>query len=139
MRREGEGEEDRRTWQFLLLWFLVLPVFTFVDAYVELQSKPLFFTRLPMAMFGGVAITWLWRRGRAGQVVRSSAARRSPRMRGGSGLTASPTLGRWSTDARRNLRPAPWNRPACAAHRDIYGKYRHGRYAPAPGRLVAIR
>ena len=62
----GEG---RRTWQFLLLWLLIMPVFTLADAYVDLLLKPLFYTMVPVALFGGVAVVWLWRRGRIGQVV----------------------------------------------------------------------
>jgi hypothetical protein len=62
----GEG---RRTWQFLLLWLLVMPVFTLVDAYVDLLLKPLFYTTFPFALFGGIAVVWLWRRGRAGQII----------------------------------------------------------------------
>jgi hypothetical protein len=62
----GEG---RRTWQFLLLWLLIMPAFTLVDAYVDLLLKPLFYTMVPVALFGGVAVVWLWRRGRIGQVV----------------------------------------------------------------------
>jgi hypothetical protein len=31
--------------------------------------KPLYFTMLPIAVFGGIAVVWLWRRGRLGQAV----------------------------------------------------------------------
>jgi hypothetical protein len=62
----GEG---RRSWQFLLLWLLIMPVFTLVDAYVDLLLKPLFYTMFPVALFGGIAVVWLWRQGRIGQVV----------------------------------------------------------------------
>ncbi len=69
LRRGGGGDETRRTWQFLLLWLLIMPVFVAVDAYVELLLKPLFYTMLPVAIFGGITVVWLWRRGRAGQVI----------------------------------------------------------------------
>ncbi len=62
----GEG---RQTWQFLLLWLLIMPVFTLADAYVDLLLKPLFFTTVPVAIFGGIAVVWLWKQGRLGQVV----------------------------------------------------------------------
>ena len=61
--------EGRRTWQFLLLWLLIMPLFTLVDAYIDLLLKPLFYTMVPVALFGGIAVVWLWRRGRMGQVV----------------------------------------------------------------------
>ncbi|HEY8291139.1 MAG TPA: hypothetical protein VIG44_01560 [Thermomicrobiales bacterium] len=61
--------EGRRTWQFLLLWLLIMPVFTLADAYVDLLLKPLFYTTVPVALFGGVAVVWLWRRGRIGQAA----------------------------------------------------------------------
>ncbi|MDQ2784023.1 MAG: hypothetical protein M3Y58_03350 [Chloroflexota bacterium] len=61
--------EGRRTWQFLLLWLLIMPVFTLADAYIDLILKPLFYTMVPVALFGGVAVVWLWRRGRIGQVT----------------------------------------------------------------------
>ena len=68
-RRAVADDAGRRTWQFLLLWLLIMPVFTLVDAYVDLLLKPLFYTMAPVAIFGGVAIVWLWRRGRIGQAV----------------------------------------------------------------------
>ena len=61
--------EGRRTWQFLLLWLLIMPIFTLADAYVDLLLKPLFYTTVPVALFGGVAVVWLWRRGRIGQAA----------------------------------------------------------------------
>lgn len=67
--RTAPRDEGRRTWQFLLLWLLVMPVFTLADAYIDLLLKPLFYAMFPVALFGGVAIVWLWRRGRAGQIV----------------------------------------------------------------------
>ena len=69
MRRESVGEDARRTWQFLLVWLLILPMFTLVDAYVDMVLKQLFYTILPVAAFGSITIVWLWRRGRAGQVL----------------------------------------------------------------------
>jgi len=68
-RRTLPETEGRRTWQFLLLWLLIMPVFTLADAYVDLLLKPLFYTTVPVALFGGVAVVWLWRRGRIGQVA----------------------------------------------------------------------
>lgn len=67
--RATPSGEGRRTWQFLFVWLLIMPVFTLADAYIDLLLKPLFYTMLPVALFGGVAVVWLWRRGRAGQVV----------------------------------------------------------------------
>lgn len=67
--RDAREGEERRTWQFLLVWLLIMPAFIPVDAYVELLLKPLFYTMLPVALFGGVAVAWLWQRGRAGQVA----------------------------------------------------------------------
>ena len=61
--------EGRRTWQFLLLWVLIMPVFTLADAYVDLLLKPLFYTMVPVALFGGVTVVWFWRRGRIGQAA----------------------------------------------------------------------
>lgn len=69
MRRELAGEEARRTWQLLFLWLLILPVFVPANAFVELLLKPLFYTMLPVAMFGGITIVWLWQRSRWGQVA----------------------------------------------------------------------
>ncbi len=68
MRRESVGEDARRTWQFLLVWLLILPVFTLVDAYIDMVLKQLFYTMLPVAAFGSITVVWLWRRGRAGQI-----------------------------------------------------------------------
>jgi hypothetical protein len=68
-RRTRAGEEDRRAWQLLFAWLLIMPVFTLADAYVDLLLKPLYFTMLPIAVFGGIAVVWLWRRGRLGQAV----------------------------------------------------------------------
>jgi len=62
-------DEGRRTWQFFLLWLLIMPLFTLADAYVDLLLKPLFYTMVPVALFGGVTVVWLWRRGRIGQVA----------------------------------------------------------------------
>ncbi|MCA1669622.1 MAG: hypothetical protein LC793_19980 [Thermomicrobia bacterium] len=67
--RAQPDPEGRRTWQFLLLWLLIMPVFTLADAYVDLILKPLFYTMVPIALFGGITIVWLWRRGRIGQVA----------------------------------------------------------------------
>jgi hypothetical protein len=67
--RTRETDEDRRAWQFFFVWLLILPVFTLADAYVDLLLKPLFFTMLPVALFGGIALVWLWRRGRFGQAL----------------------------------------------------------------------
>ena len=67
--RTCAGADDRRVWRFLMVWLLVLPVFTLVDAYIDLLLKPLYYTMLPVAIFGGVAIVALWRRGRVGQVM----------------------------------------------------------------------
>lgn len=69
LRREVRDDGGQVTWQLLLLWLLVMPAFVPVDAYVELLLKPLFYTMLPVAIFGGVTLVWLWRRGRAGRVV----------------------------------------------------------------------
>jgi hypothetical protein len=68
LRRSGGGEM-RRTWQFLWLWLLILPVFTLVDAYIDLLLKQLFYTMVPVAIFAGVAIVWLWQHGRYARVV----------------------------------------------------------------------
>ncbi|MDQ6601911.1 MAG: hypothetical protein M3Z19_04210, partial [Chloroflexota bacterium] len=68
-RRTLPDREGRRTWQFLLLWILIMPVFTLADAYIDLLLKPLFYTTVPVALFGGIAVVWLWRRGRIGQVA----------------------------------------------------------------------
>ncbi len=68
-RRAATPPGARGIWQFLLLWALIMPIFTLADAYVDLLLKPLFYTILPVAIFGGVAIVWLWRQGRAGQVA----------------------------------------------------------------------
>jgi len=68
-RRTLPDNEERRTWQFLLLWLLIMPVFTLADAYVDLLLKPLFYTMVPVALFGGVAVVWLWQRGRIGQAA----------------------------------------------------------------------
>lgn len=62
-------DAGRRTWQFLLVWLLIMPLFTLVDAYIDLLLKPLFYTMVPVALFGGVTVVWLWRRGRVGQVA----------------------------------------------------------------------
>lgn len=67
--RASAEPETRREWQFLVLWLLVMPVFTLVDAYIDLLLKPLFYTMFPAALFGGVAVVWLWKRGRIGQVA----------------------------------------------------------------------
>jgi hypothetical protein len=67
--RTRATEEERRAWQFLFAWLLIMPVFTLADAYVDLLLKPLFFTMLPVAAFGGIATVWLWRRGRLGQAL----------------------------------------------------------------------
>jgi hypothetical protein len=69
LRRQSLDADDRRTWRFLLVWVLILPVFTLVDAYIDMILKQLFYTMIPLALFGGIAIVWLWRRGRVGQVM----------------------------------------------------------------------
>lgn len=68
-RRETREDVTRVSWQLFLLWFLIMPAFVPVDAYVELLLKPLFYTMLPVAVFGGVTLVWLWRRGRTGRIV----------------------------------------------------------------------
>lgn len=68
LHRSGSRAE-RRTWQFLWVWLLILPVFTLADAYVDLLLKQLFYTMLPIAIFAGVAVVWLWQRGRRGKVL----------------------------------------------------------------------
>ncbi|MGI8687234.1 MAG: hypothetical protein ACR2M3_01530 [Thermomicrobiales bacterium] len=67
--RTVPDNEWQRTWQFLLLWLLIMPVFTLADAYVDLLLKPLFYTMVPVALFGGIAVVWLWRRGRIGRAA----------------------------------------------------------------------
>ncbi|MGI8688755.1 MAG: hypothetical protein ACR2M3_09270 [Thermomicrobiales bacterium] len=69
VRRASPQEDARRTWQFLFVWLLILPVFTLVDAYIDMVLKQLFYTMLPVAAFGSITIVWLWRRGRGGQVI----------------------------------------------------------------------
>ncbi|MCA1667447.1 MAG: hypothetical protein LC793_08645 [Thermomicrobia bacterium] len=66
--RQSTERETRRIWQFLLVWLLILPVFTLVDAYIDMILKQLFYTMIPVALFGSVTIVWLWKRGRIGQV-----------------------------------------------------------------------
>lgn len=68
VRREVVGDEQRRMWRFLLVWLLILPIFTLVDAYVDMILKQLFYTMIPVALFGSITTLWLWRRGRGGQV-----------------------------------------------------------------------
>lgn len=67
--RTSTSDDDRRIWRFLMAWLLVMPVFTLADAYIDLLLKPLYYTMLPVALFGGVAVVALWRRGRVGQVI----------------------------------------------------------------------
>jgi hypothetical protein len=69
LRRTCESDEHRRAWQLLLAWLLIMPIFTLADAYVDLLLKPLYYTMLPVAIFSGVAVVWLWRRGRLGQAL----------------------------------------------------------------------
>jgi hypothetical protein len=68
-RRISVTEEDRRAWLLFLAWLLIMPVFTLADAYVDLLLKPLYYTMLPVALFSGIAVVWLWRRGRLGQAL----------------------------------------------------------------------
>jgi hypothetical protein len=67
--RTAVTEEDRRAWLFFLGWLLIMPVFTLADAYIDLLLKPLYYTMLPVALFSGIAVVWLWRRGRLGQAL----------------------------------------------------------------------
>jgi len=67
--QQSTERETRRTWQLLLVWLLVLPVFTLVDAYIDMILKQLFYTMIPVALFGSVTVGWLWKRGRIGQVI----------------------------------------------------------------------
>jgi len=67
--RQSAEREARRTWQLLLVWLLILPVFTLVDAYIDMILKQLFYTMIPVALFGSVTVVWLWKHGRIGQVI----------------------------------------------------------------------
>jgi hypothetical protein len=67
------GGEWRRGWHFLVCWVAILPLFVIVDAYVELLLKPLFYTMAPLAILGGIGVTWLWRQGQLWRVVAVSA------------------------------------------------------------------
>ncbi len=69
LRRDSMRADTRRAWQLLLVWLLILPVFTLVDAYIDMVLKQLFYTMVPVAVFGSFTLVWLWRRGRAGQVL----------------------------------------------------------------------
>ena len=69
LRRELADDEERRMWRFLLIWLLILPIFTLVDAYIDMILKQLFYTMIPVALFGSITVLWLWRRGRGGQVL----------------------------------------------------------------------
>jgi hypothetical protein len=58
-----------RALALLVLWALILPVFFLVNYKVDMIGKHLFFTMVPVAVAGGVALFALTRRGKWGAVL----------------------------------------------------------------------
>lgn len=58
----------RRAVALLTLWVLIMPLFFFVNYKVDMIGKHLFFTMVPVAVAGGVALFAFARRGRWGTV-----------------------------------------------------------------------
>jgi hypothetical protein len=56
-------DEAKRSLALLLSWAAIAPVFLVANYRVDMIGKHLFFTMLPVAIAGGVALWALWRRG----------------------------------------------------------------------------
>ncbi|HST05780.1 MAG TPA: hypothetical protein VLQ48_13725 [Chloroflexia bacterium] len=67
--RKHRSPGARRALALLVLWALILPVFFLVNYKVDMIGKHLFFTMVPIAVAGGVALFALARRGRWGAAL----------------------------------------------------------------------
>ena len=71
--RKGSSAMSSHALALLLAWVAITPIFVFANYRVDMIGKHLFFTMVPIAVAGGVALYYLGMRGRWGMLLASLA------------------------------------------------------------------